>query len=404
VSDRKLIYAGVFLRSTAVGSLRVFLGIFLVARGLTEGETGVVVSAGLAGMMLGTLAVSFFGDRVGRRSSLAGLLALNVAGAAGLLLLDGFWPILAAAFLGMVNGMGRERSAAVALDSAALAQTAEGQDRTGAFARYNVAIDLGHALGSLLGGLPALMRGLGSDPMESYRAAFGVYGALVLGGLGCALLLSRRIEAAEPPPKTVLTPQARRIVLGFAGLSWLDSFGSGFIAGAILSMWISRAFGVDEGAVSILFFLGNLANAVSHYGAAWLAARIGLVNTMVFTHIPSSFFLIGMAFAPGFWTASALYLARELLVEMDVPTRQSYLAAVVRPEERTAAAGLVGVARNLGWASAPWLAGHAMQLLKSAAAAVSPAPLVIAGAIKILYDLALWRSFRSVKPPEERSN
>lgn len=393
--DRVLICASAFFRCTAVGSLKVYLGLYFLALGFDEHQLGIVVSAGLAGVMLGTLVASFIGDRLGRRRSLAALVLLNLGGTAGLAFFSDFLSILAVAFLGMVNGMGKERGAAVALENAALPQTTTDADRTKAFAYYNVVMDIAHGLGAVLGILPAVLRDSGTPGLESYRITLAVYAGLMALSLAAALLMSRKVELGERRPIAKLSPEARKIVLGFASLSWLDSFGSGFIAGSILSVWITTTYPVDEKSIGLLFLAGSAANAVSHFGAAWLSRKIGLVNTMVFTHIPSSLFLISMAFAPTFALAAAFFLARELLVEMDVPTRQSYLAGVVKPEERTAAAGLVAVARNLGWASAPTLAGLVMK------GGVLISPLIVAGAVKIVYDLALWRSFRTIKPPEE---
>jgi MFS family permease len=393
--DRVLIYASVFLRCTAIGSLKVYLGIYLITLGLTENQLGIVVSAGLGGVMLGTLAASFLGDRLGRRQSLALVALLNVAGVGGLIFLNDFGSILAIAFLGMINGMGKERGAGVALENAALPQTTTDTDRTRAFAYYNVVMDVAHGLGAVLGMLPAFLREQGVAGLDSYRITLVVYAALMALSMAAALLMTRKVELGERKPVATLTPETRKIVLGFAALSWLDSFGSGFIAGSILSVWISATFHVGEAAIGALYLGGSVANAISHFGAAWLSKKIGLVNTMVFTHIPSSLFLIAMAFAPTFVLAAVFYMARELLVEMDVPTRQSYLAGVVKPEERTAAAGLVAVARNLGWAAAPTLAGYVLKW------SLFASPLVMAGALKIVYDLALWRSFRNIKPPEE---
>jgi MFS family permease len=399
VNDRFLIYAGVFCRSTAVGSLKVFLGLYLLAAGLGENRLGIVVSAGLIGVMAGTLAASFLADRLGRRRSLVVLIVLNLSGAVALMFLSEFWPILLVSTLGMINGMGKERGAALAIESAALPQTGSDEERTLIFARYNVVIDLGHALGAILGTMPQWLetRQIG---IERYSYALAAYAGLMALAAIAALCLSKRVELETPAASARLSPESRNVVLGFAALSWLDSFGSGFIAGSILSVWLASRFGVGELAIGLLYLGGSMSNAVSHYGAAWLSRKIGLLNTMVFTHIPSSGFLIAMAFVPEFWMAAALFLARELLVEMDVPTRQSYLTGIVRPQERTAAQGLVGVARNLGWAISPAIAGALLEAFRGALAFGSP--LVLCGAFKIVYDLALWRSFRTLKPPEER--
>jgi MFS family permease len=403
MNDRILIYASAFLRSMAVGSLKIFLGFYILALGMNNGDLGVIVSAGLFGVMAGTLAASTLGDRFGRRRSLALLLLINMGGAIGLYFFSDFVSLAVVCFLGMINGMGKERGAAVALESAALPQTADAKQRTRVFAWYNALIDIGQAVGSRMGALPVLLRDHGVGSLDSYRYTFVAYAVIMAAALLCTLMLSPQVELGERKEKVRLTPEAKKIIVGFSALSWLDSFGSGFIVGSLFTVWIAKRFNVDEDTIGWLMLAGNVANAISHFGAAWLSERIGLVNTMVFTHIPSNLFLMALAFAPKFEWAVVLYLARELLVEMDVPTRQSYLVSVVKPEERSAASGYVGVARNLGWASAPNLAGWAMDLFKGTVSAVGPAPVVIAGTLKIIYDLALWRSFRNIKPPEENS-
>jgi len=192
-----------------------------------------------------------------------------------------------------------------------------------------------------------------------------------------------------------MKPESRRIVAKISALFALDGLGGGFLTSALLTYFFFERFGVGGGTISLLFFGARVLNAFSHLGAAWLAARIGLVNTMVFTHIPSSLLLVTVAFAPNFAVAAILFLLREGLVEMDVPTRQSYVLAVVRPEERTAATGVTSLVRLAAWAVAPLLAGFFMQSVSLAL------PLVIGAAMKISYDILLYFSFRSVKPPEE---
>jgi MFS family permease len=193
-----------------------------------------------------------------------------------------------------------------------------------------------------------------------------------------------------------ITPATKKVVVKLAGLFSLDAFGGGFLTDALVAYWFFRRFGVAEASLGVLFFAVHLLNAASHLGAAWLARRIGLVNTMVFTHLPSSLFLIAAAFAPSVKWAVLLFLCREALVEMDVPTRQSYVAAVVLPHERTFASGIANLARNVFWAAGSSVAGFFMQSVAFSA------PLVIGGGAKIGYDLLLYRAFRKIKPPEER--
>jgi predicted MFS family arabinose efflux permease len=194
-----------------------------------------------------------------------------------------------------------------------------------------------------------------------------------------------------------LSVTGKRRVFGLTGLFAIDSFGGGFLTDALVAYWFFRRFGVSEAQLGALFFLIHLLNAASHVGAAWLAKRIGLLRTMVFTHLPSSLFLIAVPFAPSFSFAAALLLARESLVEMDVPTRQSYVMAVVEPHDRTFAAGLTNLSRNVFWAIASGLGGVLMQTLTFSA------PLIVGGGLKIGYDVLLYRKFRYIKPPEELS-
>jgi predicted MFS family arabinose efflux permease len=213
-------------------------------------------------------------------------------------------------------------------------------------------------------------------------------------------LLSRAVEVANVSPSARLgqpvTAETKRLVARLTALFSLDAFGGGFLTDALVAYWFFRRFGVAEQELGLVFFAVHILNAVSHLGAAWLARRIGLVNTMVFTHLPSSLFLMAVPFAPSFQWAVALFLCREALVEMDVPTRQSYVAALVRPEERTFASGITNLARNVFWAAGAGVAGLLMQTLSFSA------PLILGGGTKVGYDLLLYRSFRRLKPPEER--
>jgi hypothetical protein len=208
--------------------------------------------------------------------------------------------------------------------------------------------------------------------------------------------MSERIEepmTGKTEPKLSATSKKR--VYGLASLFAIDSFGGGFLTDALVAYWFFRRFGVSEAQLGVLFFLIHILNALSHLGAAWLAIRIGLLRTMVFTHLPSSLFLISVPLAPGFSSAAVLLLAREALVEMDVPTRQSYLAAVVLPHERTFASGVTNLSRNVFWSLASGLSGALMQNVTFSA------PLIAGGGLKIVYDILLYRKFRHITPPEE---
>jgi MFS family permease len=372
MSDRLLICGSAGLRASAVGLSGVVLALHLAALGFNASAMGLAVSLGLAGCAVGTFVVTAVADRWGRRATLVALALLMAVGGGALAWSHHPSVIMLSLFVGMLNGMGRDRGAGVTVEQAMLPKTASEAQRTSVFAWYNLTVDAGHAVGSLLGGLPALLRTQAGMPvLDSYQWTWGVYSALcLLAGL-CALRLSRTVElngAMRPPP---LSPASRRVVARFAALSGLDSLGGGFLTTALLSYWFFRRFGVDEALLGPLFFAVRLLNGLSHLGAAWLAQRIGLVNTMVWTHLPSSLLLMTVPIAPNLPVAITLFLIREALVEMDVPTRQSYIVAVVRDEERTRAAGISNVTRSAAWAVAPAVAGVLMRNLSLSA------PLVI---------------------------
>jgi MFS family permease len=394
MSDRRLLYATAFARATATSYVGILAGLHLATAGLGEAEVGAVVSAGLAGAALAALAVTVAGDRAGRRRSLVALALVGAAGGVVFALAAAPLALGLAAFAGMVNGMGRDRGAALILEQAALPSTTDDAGRTRAFAFYNVAQDAGGALGALLAGLPALLRHAGAAPVDASRAALLVYAGLALLPV---LLYTRLSSAVEAPGETraQLRPESRGRVTRLAGLFAIDSIGGGFLTSALVALFFHERFGVSEAGLAALFTATRLINAVSHVGAAWLASRIGLVNTMVFTHLPSSLLLATVTVAPSFPVAAALFLLREGLVEMDVPTRQSYVMAVVAPDERTLASGITHIVRMAGWAIAPALAG----LL--AEGRDLGTPLLVGAALKITYDLLLYAAFRRVRPPEE---
>jgi MFS family permease len=396
VNDRSLFYCAAFVRSLATGMMGVLLGIYLASRSLDASAIGVLITFGLSGAALATGLVTFFADRFGHRRSLLLVTAASVAGA--LLLACSSHPLVLgiAAFLGMVNGMGRDRGAALVIEQGALPATASATDRTVVFARYNVLQDLGHAFGSLLAATPTLLQHTGVGAGEAQQAAVLIYAALSAIPLLAYARLSPAVESRRVELQARVSPETRSRLAKICGLFAIDAVAGGFLTTALLSFFFYERFGVDVAAIGALFFVARLANAVSHLGAAWLAKRIGLVNTMVFTHIPSSVLLLTVPFMPNFFTAALLFLLRESLVEMDVPTRQSYVMAVVRPEERTFASGVTHLVRLAGWAFAPAFAG---MLMVGTSLAV---PLYVGASLKIVYDLVLWRAFRNLPPPEEK--
>jgi MFS family permease len=395
---RTLILACAGLRATATSLVGVLLGLYLAEQGLEGGAVGGVATAGLAGATAGALAVTLMGDRFGRRRSLISLNVLGAAGSAALLATESVWLIAAAAFVGMVNAMGRDRGGASILEQAVLPSTVSDAGRTRTFAWYSAIQDGGHALGSLLAGLPAILEGRhGLSALDADRLAFACAPALLAVTALVCLRLPRAIEARNEGVPPRLTARTRRVLWRIGPLFLLDGIGGGLLVTTLLSYFFFERFGAGAAAVSVLFFAARLANVGSHFGAAWLARRIGLVNTMVFTHVPSSLLLLLVAVAPSFEVAAALFLLRECLVEMDVPTRQSYVMGVVAPEERTTVSGVVNLVRLAAWAAGAGVAGLVMESVALAT------PLVLGAVLKIVYDVLLYLAFRRERPPEEEA-
>lgn len=396
MAARRILYATAFLRALTTSLIGVLLGVYLARNDVTGAAFGAVVSAGLLGAALAAVAATFLGDRIGRRRFLVIVTVASVVGTIAFALSSHALALSVAAFVGMLNGMGKDRGAALILEQAALPSLVAETDRTQTIAWYTMLQDLGHGAGAALAGLVTVLGATVEVP------GAGAHRVLLLGSAALTagtLLLYRRLGHALDSTASLgfagLSMRSRAILTRISALFALDSLGGGFLTAAMLSYFFFERFGVNEASIGGLFAAARLMNAVSHLGAAWLARRIGLVNTMVFTHLPSSFLLMTVAVAPSFEVAAVLFLLREGLVEMDVPTRQSYVLAVVAPEERTLASGVTNLVRLTAWAVAPVLAG-----------ALSSGdnlhvPLMIGAAMKIVYDLLLWRAFRSVRPPEE---
>jgi MFS family permease len=398
--DLLLIFGAGLLRGLAAGAISVLAAVYLAKRGFPEDEIGIVLASGLAGVLAGTVYGTFFAERVGRRRSLVLLAGCAALGGCAFAWADTLWSAALAAFFGMLNTQGSDRGGAQALEAAILPGIVAPAQRTRAFAWYNALQDAGGAAGALLAAMPALLRdGLSLAERVAYDATIFVYAAL-LGVV--ALFYSRLSRGSEHAPAAQrrgphdLPASARREVRNFSLLAALDSFGGGFIGSALIAYFLYARFGVAEGSLALLFAAARVMTVLSHFVAAWLSLRIGLVNTMVFTHIPSSLLLLTLTIAPNFEVAAALFVLREGLAEMDVPTRQSYLMAIVPAHERTWASGVSQLARAAGRMVAPVFAGAAMH------AGALWVPLAAGASIKIVYDLLLWRAFRRIKPPEER--
>ncbi len=395
--DRKIIFAASFLRAVANGLIGVIAGIYLAQLGFEPAAWGAILGAGVAGTAVGAAGVMFRGDHFGRRRWLIALGVLAAGGGMVFAFSSQLVVLGVAAFLGMLNSLGKDRAAALALEQAILPSTGGDADRTRAFAWYNVIQDVGHALGAGLAVVsPFLREFAGLDPVDSLRGAVIVYALLYAATAVLYLGLSPQAEAPSGALHVKVSPQSRSILTKMSFLFALDSFAGGFQGSALFAYFFHAQFGASEAMIGMLFVGARIMNAFSHLGAAWLAARIGLVNTMVFTHTPSSVLTFTIPFTGSFEVAAVLFLLREGLSEMDVPTRQSYLMAVVQPGERTFAGGVTNLARMCARAVAPVIAGSAMQVLTLGA------PIMAAAGLKVLYDALLYFSFRKLKAPEER--
>jgi len=387
------VFAARAIRDFGDGFVAVILPVYLTALGMSAFEVGVVATLALAGSALLTLGIGFLGARHDHRRLLLAASLLMAATGLAYAAADAAWVLFVVAFVGTVNPSGGSASIFVPIEHTVLSGAVAPAERTRAFARYSLIGALAGALGSLVAAAPDWVEPLGVGRMDALKGLFLLYAALgAAGGLAYRSLPAQRVDAGSPPAP--LGP-SRRIVYRMAALFSLDSFAGGFTVQSLLALWLFTRFDLSLAAASQFFFASGLLAAFSFPVAAWLGGRIGLVNTMVFTHIPSSAFLIVAAFAPTVEIALALLLARAFLSQMDVPTRSSYVMAVVTPAERPAAASVTAVPRSLAAAASPALAGALF------AAGLHAWPLLLCGGLKILYDLILLAVFRNLKPPEE---
>jgi MFS family permease len=389
------LYLARALRDFGDGFVAVLLPVYLSALGFSPAEIGVIATAALLGSALMTIAIGALGSRYDHRSLLlaaAGLMAVTGIAFASL---SDFAFILTAALAGTVNPSAGTVSVFVPLEHAVLSRSVADVSRTRAFARYSLIGALAAAAGSLATTTPDFMAHAGLGQLAALKAMFMLYAVLGLAGG----LVYARLPAAElnvPGVHAGVLGPSRRHVFRLAALFSLDAFAGGFVVHSLLALWLFERFGLSLGAAGLFFFWSGLLSAFSFPLAAWIARRIGLVNTMVFTHIPASVLLILAAVAPSLESALACLLARAALSQMDVPPRSSYVMAVVTPPERAAAASITAVPRSLAAALSPALAGALFSL------GLLSWPLVICGVLKILYDLLLLWGFRHIRPPEEQ--
>lgn len=389
------IYAARALRDFGDGFVAVLLPVYLTALGLGPFEVGVVATAALLGSALTTLGIGVLGHRADQRHLLIAAAGLMMLTGAALALSSVYWVVLLVAAVGTINPSAGTVSIFVPLEHALLSHAVADADRTRMFARYSLIGALAAAIGAFASASPELLANLGIEQLAALRGMFLLYANL--GIAGGALYMRLPKGASSPADRSVppLGP-SRGIVYRLAALFSIDAFAGGFAVQSLLALWLFNKFGLSLTAAGLFFFWSGVLAAFSFPVAAWLSRRIGLVNTMVFTHIPSSVCLILAAIAPRLDVALALLLVRAALSQMDVPTRSSYVMAVVTPPERPAAASITGVPRSLAAAASPALAGALFGV------GLQAWPFVICGVLKILYDLALLWMFRHVRPPEEQ--
>jgi MFS family permease len=391
----RLLFCARAARDFGDGFVAVLLPLYLVRLGFSPFAVGALAGAALLGSALLTIAIGAFGARFDYRRLLLAAAALMAATGAALAASDAYAVLLLIAFVGTVNPSGGSASAFVPVEHAVLARESSDADRTKGFARYSLAGGLASACGALAAALPDMLTRTGLSELCGVRAMFVLYALLgILGGFLYARIPGRPPTGLQRP--TPALGPSRHIVYRLAALFSLDAFAGGFVVQSLLTLWLFERFDLSLSAASVFFFWSGVLSAFSFPVAAWLSRRFGLVNTMVFTHIPSSICLILAAFAPSLRPALALLLVRAALSQMDVPTRSSYVMAVVTEAERAAAASFTSVPRSLAASLSPALAGA---LFASSARAL---PLVLCATLKIAYDLLLLRQFREVKPPEER--
>jgi MFS family permease len=383
------------LRAFGDGYVSLLLPAYLLELGHAPLEVGILATATLVGSGILTLGVGLHAYRFHYRVVLLAAAALMAVTGAGFAFVTAFWPLAAIAFVGTLNPSGGDVSVFLPLEHAVLSRVVADRDRTATFARYSLVGSLVGAFGALAAGIPAwLGREAGVEPLAAMQLMFALYAAL---GAGTAFIyrgLPAAMEAETRAPPAPLTRSKARVYT-LAALFSLDAFGGGLVAQSMLALWLYQRHGVGLAEVGTIFFATSILAAISYLIAVRIAERIGLVNTMVFTHIPANLCLAAIPFTDSFALVVALLLVRGLLSQMDVPTRSSYVMAIVLPEERPAAASITTVPRSLASAAGPVLAGYMLGL------SAFGWPLVAAGAVKIAYDLMLLATFRRVRPPEE---
>jgi MFS family permease len=395
-ADSKRLLTTRALRGFADGAVSVLLPGYLSALGFSSFQIAAIIFATLTGSAALTLWIGFAANRIGRRHVLLAACALMFATGAGFTLVTAFWPLFVVAFLGTLNPSAGDVSLFLPVEQSALAETVKTRDLTAIFSRYNVAGAFAGALGALASGLPALLAGrFNLEPAATLRLGFVAYSSIAIAAALVYRQLTLAVETAPPARAAAPLAKARKIVLHLSALFSLDSFGGGFVVQSLLALWLFRRFDMSIAAAGSFFFVAGLLGAASQLASSWLAARIGRIYTMVFTHVPANLFMVIAAFMPNLHLTLLFLLLRFALSSMDVPARQSFVMAVVPPQERAAAASVTNVPRSLATALAPLPSGALLDY------STFGWPLVCAGLLKITYDVLLLAQFRAVRPADE---
>jgi MFS family permease len=444
--DGRLILAARIIRTFGYGFLSVILSIYLALIGFNGVQVGLILSTSLINSILFNVIASYYADKLGRRNLLIIYSFLMFSSGIIFFVTDNYVALIVAAFVGTINITGSETSAFLSIEQAILPRTIKDiKKRNMLFAVYNLAGTLAMSTGILLSGLPTIVQQYvhGLSLAESMKILFLIYSLLGLASIIVYLYLSKDIEVTTKDKRSpinvagqeyrkyynnndegqkqpqhnkqrkqlnrifkesfsfssILSPKSKEIVAKLSALFAIDSFAGGFVIQSIVSLWFYARFGADLSTISYILSISGVMTAFSFMAAARIADRIGLINTMVFTHLPSNILIIAVAFAPTLPIAAILYFVRMALSQMDVPTRQSYIVSIVRDEERTAATGITNIARNISQTISPSLAGYIIQSLS-----LFFAPFLIGGVLKIIYDIALYFSFRNIKPQQEEDD
>ncbi|HEX6646048.1 MAG TPA: MFS transporter [Nitrososphaeraceae archaeon] len=402
--DGKLLLCARIVRTFAYGFLSVILAIYLKLIGFDVILIGIILSITLINSVIFTLFASFYADRIGRRNIL--LLYAIMMSISGVIFFvtENSLALIIAALIGTLNITGSETSAFLSIEQSILPQTIkDNRKRNTLFGFYNMAGTFAMGAGILIVNLPIIIQNeLEFDQIYAIKLLFLFYSLLGILVIGIYLKLSSSIEIKKEktlkPISKTLNPKSKKIVTKLSGLFAIDSFAGGFAIQSIVSFWFFSKFDIDLSTISYIFSIGSLLTAFSYLIAAMIADKIGLINTMVFTHIPSNILLILFAFAPNLEIAIVFYMVRMTLSQMDVPTRQSYIVAVVEENERTTSAGITNLSRNIAQAISPSITGYIIGFLSLSA------PFIIGGLLKILYDIVLYINFRKIKPSEEEQD